>query len=137
ANGKIDRRALAAMRVKDGDRAGETEGASTPIEELVEGIWSEVLGRQQIGRRENFFDLGGHSLLATRVTSRLRETFKVELSLRKMFEKPTIAELAKEITAAISVGEALGDRAIKPVSRAGELPLSYAQQRLWFIDQLE
>ena len=89
-----------------------------------------------IGRDDNFFELGGHSLLATQVMSRMREVFQIDLSLRTLFEQPTVAAFAA------SVGEALELKSqltppIQPVPRSGELPLSFAQQRLWFLDQWE
>ena len=89
-NGKVDRRALAALAVKapDGEREEETPFVSLrgPVEEVLGEIWAEVLGRERIGARDGFFDLGGHSLLAIRVLSRVRQAFGVELPLRALFE---------------------------------------------------
>ncbi len=134
-NGKVDRRALPAP---DADRAPE-EGfvaPRTPVEEVLAGLWAEVLGVERIGVHDSFFELGGHSLLATRLASRLRGVFGVELPLRTLFDRPTLAELAA------AVGEARGGGAtaappIVPVPRHAELPLSFSQERLWFLDQLE
>ncbi|MEA5621861.1 condensation domain-containing protein [Nostoc sp. UHCC 0251] len=109
----------------------------TPIEEVLAGIWTEILGRECIGNNDNFFDLGGHSLLATQVISRLRDVFKIEIPLSYLFESPTIAECAQRIEAKIRTGEKLETPPIKPVSRSKNLPLSFAQQRLWLIDQLD
>ena len=92
-NGKLDRRALAAWTpTADAARAFETPG--TPAEELVAGIFAEVLGVERVGVETDFFALGGHSLLATRVTARLRSVFGVELPVRALFETPTVAALA-------------------------------------------
>jgi non-ribosomal peptide synthetase component F len=109
----------------------------TPIEEVLAGIWTEILGRECIGNNDNFFDLGGHSLLATQVISRLRDAFKIEIPLSYLFESPTIAECAQRIEAKIRTGEKLETLPIKPVSRSENLPLSFAQQRLWLLDQLD
>ena len=132
-NGKTDR---AALPVPEG--AGAPDAAPrTPTEEVLAGIWAEVLGRERVGTHDGFFDLGGHSLLATRVTSRVREAFGVELPLRALFEAPTVAGLAGRIDAAAREGSGVAAPPVVPVPRDGPLPLSFAQQRLWFIDQLE
>ncbi|MFL6234694.1 MAG: amino acid adenylation domain-containing protein, partial [Thermoanaerobaculia bacterium] len=108
----------------------------TPTEELVAGIWSEVLRVERVGRGDSFFDLGGHSLLATRVLSRLREVLGVDLPLRVLFEAPTVAELAPRIEAARAVG-GLELPPLVPGPRDGDLPLSFSQERLWFLEQLQ
>ncbi|HOR01271.1 MAG TPA: amino acid adenylation domain-containing protein [Anaerolineae bacterium] len=134
-SGKVDRRALPAP-----DQASRgVDGAaapSTPTEELIAGIWAQVLGREQVARHDDFFALGGHSLLATQLISRLREAFGVELPLRSLFDAPAVADLARAVEAARTPeGEALPP--LEPGPREGVLPLSFAQQRLWFLDQLE
>ena len=135
-NGKIDRRALAAMPPQPEDTALEGSRASRGhAEKILVEIWSEIFGRA-VGVSDNFFDLGGHSLLATRVASRVREAFEVELPVRRLFERPTVAELAASVEAALGVGGALRALHIIPVPRHGPLPLSFAQRRLWFLDQL-
>ncbi|MFP2901895.1 condensation domain-containing protein, partial [Corallococcus sp. 4LFB] len=106
----------------------------TPTEEVLAAEWAKVLGVGRVGARDNFFELGGHSLLATQAISRVRSVFGVELPLRALFEAPTVADLAIRVDAA-----ALGAKAppLVPVPRTGPLPLSFAQQRLWFLDQME
>ncbi|HEX4494252.1 MAG TPA: amino acid adenylation domain-containing protein, partial [Thermoanaerobaculia bacterium] len=134
-NGKVDRRALPAP-----DEAGAAEtflAPRTPVEELVAGLWSELLGVERVGADGNFFELGGHSLLAARVISRLRGAFGVELPVRDLFEAPTVEALATRIEAARRTGAEASRPPLLPVPRQGDLPLSFAQARLWFIDQLE
>jgi len=136
-SGKVDRRALPAP---DGARP-ELEAVyvapRTPMEELLANIWAQVLGIGRVGVHDNFFELGGHSLLATQLISRLHEAFQVELPLRDLFESPTVAALAECVEEAQQTAQGLQAPAIEPVPRDGELPLSFAQQRLWFLDQLE
>ncbi|MCA1612507.1 MAG: amino acid adenylation domain-containing protein [Acidobacteria bacterium] len=132
-NGKIDRRALPAP-------AAASAGAAqprTPVQEVLVGIWSQLLGRDRIGIDDNFFELGGHSLLATQVFSRVRDYFHVTLPLRYLFEGPTIAELAPRIEAARQTELGNQPPPLEAVSKGGEIPLSFAQQRLWFLDQLD
>ncbi|MBD2370873.1 hypothetical protein H6G63_28895 [Leptolyngbya sp. FACHB-402] len=133
-NGKLDRRSLPAP-----DRQESTETATaprTPIEEMLSGIWAQVLGVATVGINDNFFELGGHSLLATQVISRVREVFQVELPLRCLFEAPTIAALAQQVKVAIQSQQGLEAPPLLPVPRDRDLPLSFAQQRLWFLHQL-
>ncbi|MDQ3175168.1 MAG: condensation domain-containing protein, partial [Acidobacteriota bacterium] len=113
------------------------EAPRTAVEEEVAGIWSEVLDVEQVGVYDNFFELGGHSLKATQVVSRLREALQVELPLRSLFEAPTVATLSTAIEAARQADGPVQAPPIMPVSRDSNLPLSFAQQRLRFLDQLE
>jgi amino acid adenylation domain-containing protein len=136
-NGKIDRKALPIPDSSYFSLEASFVAPRTSIEEVLAAIWSNLLGLEQVGIHDNFFELGGHSLLATQVISRLRETFSVELPVRCLFEAPTIAELGESIEASRSQTPSLLTPAIVPVPREGEIPLSFAQQRLWFIDQLE
>jgi amino acid adenylation domain-containing protein len=135
-NGKVDRKALPAP---DGARSELTTFSPprTPTEELLAGIWAEVLRVEKVGRQDDFFDLGGHSLIATQVISRIRETLGVELPLGDLFEAPILAALAERIDTANQAGRSLKAPPLEPVSRTSELPLSFAQQRLWFLSQLE
>jgi NRPS condensation-like uncharacterized protein/acyl carrier protein len=107
------------------------------VEEIVAGIWAEVLGAERVGIHDDFFELGGHSLLITRVAARVSSAFQVELPFQIFFEKRTIAELAESIEAAHRGEQGLQIPPMLPIPRDGELPLSFAQQRLWFFDQLE
>lgn len=136
-NGKIDRRALPAPdRVRP--ETVTFVPFRNPIEEVVAGIWSEVLKLERIGVHDNFFELGGHSLLATRVISRLRRAFRRDFPLRLLFEAPTIASLAALIeTTGRNECDSQLVPPLRPISRQGHLPLSFAQQRLWVLDRLE
>jgi acyl carrier protein len=131
-NGKLDRKALPAP---DGDAYG-VRGYEAPVGEIettVAEIWAEVLKIERVGRHDNFFELGGHSLLAVRAISRLREALNVEVAISDLFAYPVLAELAR-------VAGSAARATLPPVTRVkrGErLPLSFAQQRLWFLAQME
>ncbi|WP_345144635.1 amino acid adenylation domain-containing protein, partial [Dactylosporangium darangshiense] len=134
ANGKVDRRALPAP---DASRLALVEGfvaPAGPVQEVLAGVWAELLGVERVGAVDNFFALGGHSLLATRVVSRVRSVFGVEVPVAAVFDAPTVAGLAGVIEAA-APGVVVPP--IVPVERDAPLPLSFAQQRLWFLAQLE
>ena len=106
------------------------------IEEIVAGIWGEVLRLPAIARNGNFFNLGGHSLLINQVLARVRDYLKIEIPIRSLFEAPTLEEFARVIQEEISHGKQTEFSAITKVPRDGELPLSFAQQRMWFFEQL-
>jgi len=136
-NGKVDRRALPAPDTTRPELESTFVAPRTPVEEVLAGIWAQVLALQQVSINDNFFDLGGHSLLATQLISRVGDTFRVELPLRCLFEAPTVAELAASIETMRREGQGPQAPPILPAPRDKELPLSFAQQRLWFLDQLE
>ncbi|HEX5835671.1 MAG TPA: amino acid adenylation domain-containing protein, partial [Pyrinomonadaceae bacterium] len=136
-NGKVDRRALPAPELKDAGQKDAYLAPMTPVEEILCGIWSSVLQVDQIGINENFFAIGGHSLLATRVASRIRTAFSVDLQLRALFAAPTISELARKVEQLTGAGEGMRTLPIERVSRDYPPALSFAQQRLWFLDQLQ
>ncbi|MEH2050562.1 amino acid adenylation domain-containing protein [Nostoc sp.] len=135
-NGKIDRRALPEPSNEFSDKY---LAPRTPIEEILALIWQQVLKVELVGRHDNFFELGGHSLLGTQFISRMRSRLKVEIPLRSLFAAPTIAELAPSIQQ-LQQQEQNIELSAPPILRRlenAEIPLSYAQQRLWFLDQLE
>ncbi|MBE9004885.1 amino acid adenylation domain-containing protein [Fortiea sp. LEGE XX443] len=136
-NGKIDRRALPAPNLTQLISESNFVAPATPVEEMLAGVWAEVLGLEKVGVKDNFFELGGHSLLATRVISQIRQVFEVEIPLRRLFELPTVSELGKEIQTAINADKGLEVPPIKSIARSPKLPLSFAQQRLWFLNQFE
>ncbi|HYO16010.1 MAG TPA: amino acid adenylation domain-containing protein, partial [Thermoanaerobaculia bacterium] len=137
-NGKVDLRAR--PEPEWGEGAGDKGNAAppTPLEELLAGIWSAVLGVGEVGTRDNFFKLGGHSLLATRVLSRVRDSVGAEVPLAALFEAPTVAGLARSIEEILRGPAEMGaDAPIPRRAAEGEpVPLSFAQERLWFLDQL-
>jgi amino acid adenylation domain-containing protein/non-ribosomal peptide synthase protein (TIGR01720 family)/FkbM family methyltransferase len=139
-NGRIDRKALAAMKLNAADSGLAVAGKGTPYEEMLSDIWAGLFGIDEVGREDNFFEMGGHSLLATQLMSRVREAFKVEISLKDLFEEPTINGLARKIEEAMRAREKEQAPPLVRVSRESRrgmrFPLSFAQQRLWFLDQL-
>ncbi len=141
--GKVDRRALPLPDTPAEEPAEAGEAPRGAVEEVLAAIWGDVLGREVTGREQDFFDLGGHSLLATRVVSRLRVAFGVDLPLRRLFEAPTVAGLARaveELRAAAPGGPGGAPPIValpRPESGPVEMPLSFAQERLWFLERME
>ncbi|HEX5727109.1 MAG TPA: amino acid adenylation domain-containing protein, partial [Longimicrobiaceae bacterium] len=134
-NGKLDRKALPAPELASAE--DRYVAPRTPTEEVLAGIWAEVLRLERVGVEDRFFDLGGHSLLATRIVARVRVVFGVDLPLRAVFERPVLSELAAEIERLRGTGAAAGEGAIAPAAREGDLPVTFAQERLWFVDALD
>ncbi|WP_208344456.1 non-ribosomal peptide synthetase, partial [Aetokthonos hydrillicola] len=136
-NGKVDRRALPAPETSLSDCEVDLVLPRTITEKLLASIWAEILGLKQVGIYNNFFELGGHSLLATQVTSRIRETFAVDVSLRYLFESPTIAAFSQVIETARNSNTMGHVSEIERVCTKENLPLSFSQARLWLLNQLD
>ncbi|MEO7332160.1 MAG: amino acid adenylation domain-containing protein, partial [Minicystis sp.] len=137
SNGKIDRRALAELGRKEEKPAPVEQSPRNPIEEVLESIWADVFGREHVGIHESFNDLGGHSLLAIQIVARTRDAFQTEVPLRAIFEAPTIAGLAARVEVSLREDAGLEAPSITRVPRDKPLRLSFAQERLWFLAQLE
>ncbi|HVF89337.1 MAG TPA: condensation domain-containing protein, partial [Blastocatellia bacterium] len=135
-SGKIDRRALSNLAAPGAEDERAITLPRNPVEEILLGIWREVLGLHNIGIEDNFFELGGHSLLAMRLISKVREAFRTEIRLRSLFDSPTIEALAREISEAGRMGISASADPIRRQPRDSSPPLSYAQQRMWFLDRL-
>jgi len=136
-NGKVDRRALIAREEIQTPSKPAPATLRTPVEELLAGIWADVLKVDHVNGSDNFFELGGHSLLVTRLVSRAQAHFGMELPLKLFFESATLAQQAAAVEAALGAASDLPAPPIVPVSRDGHLALSFSQQRLWFLYQLE
>ena len=136
-NGKIDKRGLPAVEASRPDLQQGFVAPRTPIEELISAIFSHLLSIELVGIYDNFFELGGHSLLATQLLSRLRDALGVDLPLREIFQRPTVAALALYIEQARREAGGISFEQIKPVAREARMPVSFSQQRLWFMDRME
>ena len=135
ANGKVDRASLPEPDAGAGE-ASDGVGASTPVEEILAGIWAEALHRERIAADDDFFDLGGHSLLATQVITRIQDALGVEMSLRSLFDNPTLKAFSRQIEAEMRSGKGLDVPPIEVIPRDGNLLASFAQQRLFFLETL-
>ncbi|MEM7555067.1 MAG: amino acid adenylation domain-containing protein [Cyanobacteria bacterium P01_A01_bin.84] len=143
-NRKVDRKALPIPDQVDTEESKDFVSPRNPIEEILVNIWSDVLGVEKISVDDNFFELGGHSLLVTRTISQIREAFEIELPVKTFFETPTIAEIAEIIgvnTSNINKSDInkseLSQPKIERIQHREELPISFSQQRQWFLSQLE
>ena len=135
-NGKVNRRALQSLEINEPLLSEEIFVAPrTPEEEILAGLWADILSIERVGIHDNFFELGGHSLFATQLMSRIRDTFSVELPVCDLFQSPMVSSLTEKIKASHS--DRPTNPAIQAIERTGDIPLSFAQQRLWFLEQLE
>ncbi|TSC19397.1 condensation domain-containing protein, partial [Corallococcus sp. Z5C101001] len=135
-SGKVNRNGL-PIPTEDAAAGAEFRAPLTAVEKVIADIWASLLGLPRVGTQDHFFELGGHSLLATQVVSRLREAFQVELSLRVLFEAPTVAELAARLEDLLHGTRRRPIPALVPQPRGERIPQSFSQQRLWFISQLD
>ena len=134
-SGKLDRRALPEPDEPAGDQ--KYEPPRDEMEKAIAAIWSEVLAVERVGIHDDFFLLGGHSLMAVQVITRIRETLNVETPLKRLFASPTLAEFAATVAALPKIKSENALPPITPISRDQDPPLSFGQQRLWFLDKLE
>ncbi|UUL82304.1 non-ribosomal peptide synthetase [Sphingomonas qomolangmaensis] len=140
SRGAIDRRALDELAAALDARKLVDAPFVAPrdrIETALAGVWIEVLGRERIGVHDNFFRLGGHSLIATQMVARIGDMFRIDLPLQRIFEAPTIEQLARIVAPMVGSEQELELVPLVPVPRDRPLALSFAQQRLWFLDQFE
>lgn len=135
-NGKVNRHALPTPERMRPITDQPFVAPRTPAEETLAGLWTDVLGVERVGIHDNFFTLGGNSLLGTLLVTRLRETLRVEMPLRRLFERPTVSELAESLASLEKSVAARALTAMRSVERDGPLLLSFAQQRLWFLNRL-
>lgn len=135
-NGKVDRHAVAAACVESASEPSAAAAITSPVEEVLAGLWRELFQLPVVHADDDFFALGGHSLTAMQAVSCIRDLFPVDLPLRAIFECQTLRALAAEIEQRLRSGPH-ARVPIRPAVRAGALPLSLAQQRLWFLDRLE
>ncbi len=136
-NGKVDRNALPAPEASRVAPSGHYVPPRSAIEEAVASAFGDVLGLDRVGAFDDFFDLGGHSLMAAQLLARLRDAFGREFPLKDLFDAPTVSALSHRIGDALRAGSGEAIPAIEPADRTAPLPASFAQQRLWFLDQLE
>ncbi|AUX42318.1 NRPS protein [Sorangium cellulosum] len=136
-NGKVDHRLLPVPDAVAGGASARHEPPRTPIEEILHGIWCELLGTPHLGIHDDFFQLGGHSLLATQLTARVRQALHLDVPLRALFDAPTIAQMAPEVERLLKEQGGAGVAPpIEPRAGGGELPLTFSQERLWFLQAL-
>ncbi|GLV53936.1 hypothetical protein KDH_07870 [Dictyobacter sp. S3.2.2.5] len=135
-NGKVDRKNLPAPVEASESQLRQLAAPRNSFEELILALWREILGYQQVGIEDNFFEIGGHSLLVNQLIARLRATFNVQISMRAIFHAVTVADQAALIQELLQTEQDLLPSPLLPVSRDEALPLSFAQQRLWLLDQL-
>lgn len=135
-HGKVDRQALRALEITWAEQEADFVAPVGELENRLADIWSELLGLNRVGRHDNFFKLGGNSLMATQFLSRLRQTLQVELPFQALFQATTVAKMAAIIAARDQQSARAAEPPLHSVAREQQLPTSFAQQRLWFLAQL-
>jgi amino acid adenylation domain-containing protein len=135
-SGKLDRNALPTPSRARSTRADYVP-PRTPVEEALAHVWAEVLEVEPLGVHDDFFELGGHSLLATQIASRIRDLFQIDLPLRTLFDAPTIAGIGAKIEQTLHRDQRLIPPPIRPADRRRPPPLSFSQERMWFVQQLD
>nr|WP_236065157.1 non-ribosomal peptide synthetase [Reticulibacter mediterranei] len=135
-NGKVDRQSLPVPQDVQNRLPQDTKGLRTPLEDILLGIWEDILGVTHLSVDDDFFEAGGHSLLATQIIARLRRTLHVEIPLKSLFEAPTIASFAHIVQTTLQQQQDTLIPSLHPTHFQGNAPLSFAQQRLWFLDQM-
>jgi amino acid adenylation domain-containing protein len=133
ANGKLDRKALEQLEGVALAMGNEHVAPRTELERQLAGLWQAVLRREQVGIRDNFFNCGGHSLLAAVLCSKIQREFGLEVTLRQVFEHPTVEQLARQME--LISGQPQNQRAIEKADRQGPLPMSFGQQAMWLLQQ--
>ncbi len=135
-NGKVDRKALPQPDVASTKTSSTYQAPTNTDEEIVLGIWEDILGLEGFGIDDNFFELGGHSLLVTQVISRIRKSLEVDLPVKSLFEKPTVRGLSEEVVSRRLSASGVEMPPIFPYDDQDKFVLSFSQQRLWFLEQL-
>jgi len=137
-SGKLNRRALPAPETVDtANESTALQAPRTALEELLSSIWADTLRMREVDVTKSFFDMGGHSLSAIQLISRVREALQVEIELQRLFDRPTVRAMAEEVERMLRLGAGVQAGPIQRTTRRDTAPLSFAQQRLWFIEQLE
>ncbi|MFL6200195.1 MAG: amino acid adenylation domain-containing protein [Thermoanaerobaculia bacterium] len=137
-SGKVDRRAVSRMEADEvrADLGIDFAAPRNHVEEMLVGIWADLLGVERVGIHDDFFQLGGHSLLVAKLASRVRQSFHVELPMVEVFKKPTVADLAEAVVRAEKEADVPELPPIRRAPRDRPIPLSFPQERVWFLDQL-
>ncbi|MFL6292884.1 MAG: amino acid adenylation domain-containing protein [Thermoanaerobaculia bacterium] len=137
-SGKVDRRAVSRMEADEvrADLGIDFAAPRNHVEEMLVGIWADLLGVERVGIHDDFFQLGGHSLLVAKLASRVRQSFHVELPMVEVFKKPTVADLAEAVVRAEKAADVPELPPIRRAPRDRPIPLSFPQERVWFLDQL-
>lgn len=136
-NGKVDRTYLQTLKGNRLRTEEEFAPPKTSVEEILAGIWAEVFGFDSIGVHDNYFKLGGHSLLGMRIIAKVREVFRTDLPMRTLFTYPVLSDFAREVEGGLDHDKGISLPPLQRASKQGDIPLSFAQLRLWIVQQLD